>query len=301
MTREIAERHYAEHEGKPFYEELVTFITSGPLVAMVLEGEQAVVAARQVIGATDPLQATTGSIRGDYAIEVGQNMVHGSDSPESAAREVALFFPDLAEPGRDRRSVSRVVLASRSPAAAGDPRADRGRVRGRGARRRGARRPARRTRSRSRTRSARPRAVALGRAPATRSSSGVDTLVSLGARSVRQAGRREEARAMLSALAGRRHTVVSGMCLIEDGALADGRGEHAWSSSGRSTSRCIDWYLASGEWRERAGGYAIQGRGAALVAGIEGDFLNVVGLPVATLLELAPGLPQRMSGCHNPR
>src|SRR5947209_12205158 len=88
MTRELAERHYAEHEGKPFYDELVSFITSGPLVAMVLEGEQAVEAARQVIGATNPLQATTGSIRGDYAIEVGQNMVHGSDSPESAAREV---------------------------------------------------------------------------------------------------------------------------------------------------------------------------------------------------------------------
>ena len=96
MTRELAERNYAEHQGKGFYEELVTFITSGPLVAMVLEGDQAVVAARQVIGATNPLEATTGSIRGDYAIEVGQNMVHGSDSPESAAREVALFFPDLA-------------------------------------------------------------------------------------------------------------------------------------------------------------------------------------------------------------
>ena len=95
MTRDLAAQHYAEHEGKGFYEELVSFITSGPLVAMVLEGEQAVVAARQVIGATDPLKATTGSIRGDFAIEVGQNMVHGSDSPESAAREVALFFPEL--------------------------------------------------------------------------------------------------------------------------------------------------------------------------------------------------------------
>jgi nucleoside-diphosphate kinase len=95
MTRELASQHYAEHEGKPFYDELVTFITSGPLVAMVLDGEQAVVAARQVIGATDPLKATTGSIRGDFAIEVGQNMVHGSDSPESATREVGLFFPDL--------------------------------------------------------------------------------------------------------------------------------------------------------------------------------------------------------------
>lgn len=96
MDQDLAMRHYAEHEGKPFFDELVSFITSGPLVAMVLEGEQAVVAARQVIGATDPLKATTGSIRGDFAIEVGQNMVHGSDSPESAAREVALFFPDLA-------------------------------------------------------------------------------------------------------------------------------------------------------------------------------------------------------------
>jgi nucleoside-diphosphate kinase len=95
MSRDLAAQHYAEHEGKGFYEELVTFITSGPLVAMVLEGEQAVAAARQVIGATDPLKATTGSIRGDFAIEVGQNMVHGSDSPESAAREVALFFPEL--------------------------------------------------------------------------------------------------------------------------------------------------------------------------------------------------------------
>ena len=95
MDAQLAEQHYAEHEGKPFFGELVAFITSGPLVAMVLEGEQAVVAARQVIGATDPLKATTGSIRGDFAIEVGQNMVHGSDSPESGAREVALFFPDL--------------------------------------------------------------------------------------------------------------------------------------------------------------------------------------------------------------
>jgi nucleoside-diphosphate kinase len=95
LDRELAQRHYAEHEGKSFYDELVSFITSGPLVAMVLEGERAVEAARQVIGATDPLQAAPGSIRGDYAISVGQNMVHGSDSPESSAREVALFFPNL--------------------------------------------------------------------------------------------------------------------------------------------------------------------------------------------------------------
>jgi nucleoside-diphosphate kinase len=95
MTRELAEQHYAEHEGKPFFGELVSFITSGPLVAMVLEGEEAVKAARQVIGATNPLEASPGSIRGDYAISVGQNMVHGSDSPESGKRETGLFFPEL--------------------------------------------------------------------------------------------------------------------------------------------------------------------------------------------------------------
>jgi nucleoside-diphosphate kinase len=95
LTREIASQHYAEHEGKPFYGELVDFITSGPLVALVLEGDDAIKAARQLIGATNPLEAATGSIRGDFAIEVGQNMVHGSDAPESAAREVTLFFPDL--------------------------------------------------------------------------------------------------------------------------------------------------------------------------------------------------------------
>jgi nucleoside-diphosphate kinase len=95
MTRELASQHYAEHEGKPFYGELVDFITSAPLVAMVLEGESAITAARQVIGSTNPLEANTGSIRGDYATSVGQNMVHGSDAPQSAAREVALFFGDL--------------------------------------------------------------------------------------------------------------------------------------------------------------------------------------------------------------
>ncbi|MGH2834567.1 MAG: nucleoside-diphosphate kinase [Solirubrobacteraceae bacterium] len=96
VTVELAERHYAEHAQKPFFGELVRFITSGAIVAMVLEGVDAVKAARQVIGATNPLEAATGSIRGDFAIEMGQNMVHGSDSAESAAREAALFFADLA-------------------------------------------------------------------------------------------------------------------------------------------------------------------------------------------------------------
>jgi nucleoside-diphosphate kinase len=95
VSRELAERHYAEHVDKPFFSELVDFITSGTLLALVLEGHEAVDAARQVIGATNPLEATMGSIRGDYALETGKNMVHGSDSPDSAQREIELFFPGV--------------------------------------------------------------------------------------------------------------------------------------------------------------------------------------------------------------
>ena len=94
VTEDLARRHYAEHEGRPFFDALVTFITSGPIVAMVLEGPGAVEGARQLIGATDGIQAAPGSIRGDYALEVRRNLVHGSDSAESAAREIALFFGD---------------------------------------------------------------------------------------------------------------------------------------------------------------------------------------------------------------
>lgn len=96
LTVEIASTHYGEHEGKPFFDELVEFITSGPLVAAILEGENAVKAARQVIGATNPLEAAPGTIRGDFAIEVGTNLVHGSDSPESGVREAGIFFPELS-------------------------------------------------------------------------------------------------------------------------------------------------------------------------------------------------------------
>jgi nucleoside-diphosphate kinase len=95
VERELAERHYEEHEDKPFFGELVEFITGGPLVAMVLEGHEAIAAARQLIGATNPLEAAPGSIRGDFGLEVQTNLVHGSDSEESAAREVGLFFPEL--------------------------------------------------------------------------------------------------------------------------------------------------------------------------------------------------------------
>ena len=95
VERDLAERHYGEHREKPFFGDLVEFITGGPLVAMVLEGSSAVVAARQVIGATNPLEAHAGSIRGEYGLEVQTNLVHGSDSPESATREIGLFFPEL--------------------------------------------------------------------------------------------------------------------------------------------------------------------------------------------------------------
>jgi nucleoside-diphosphate kinase len=91
----IANEHYAEHKEKPFFGELVEFITGGPLVAMVLEGPNAIKAARQVIGATDPVEADAGSIRGEYGTEVTFNLVHGSDSPESAERETGIWFPEL--------------------------------------------------------------------------------------------------------------------------------------------------------------------------------------------------------------
>jgi nucleoside-diphosphate kinase len=95
IDEEFAGAHYEEHTDKPFFGELVEFITGGPLVAMVLEGEEAVGAARQVIGATNPIEAAPGSIRGDYAVEVTFNLVHGSDSDDSAAREIQLWFPEL--------------------------------------------------------------------------------------------------------------------------------------------------------------------------------------------------------------
>ncbi len=95
LDRDIAQRHYAEHEGKPFFGDLVDFITSGPLVALVAEGPRAITAFRQLAGATDPVAAATGSVRGDFALAVQNNIVHGSDSPESALREIGLFFPSL--------------------------------------------------------------------------------------------------------------------------------------------------------------------------------------------------------------
>jgi nucleoside-diphosphate kinase len=95
LDEATAKQHYAEHEGKPFFDELVRFITSGPLVAICVQGPDAVAAVRTLMGPTDPVAAAPGSIRGDYGLEIGQNLVHGSDSLLSADRELALFFPQM--------------------------------------------------------------------------------------------------------------------------------------------------------------------------------------------------------------
>jgi nucleoside-diphosphate kinase len=96
LDEAVAKAHYAEHEGKPFFDELVSFITSGPLVAICVEGLDAVAAVRTLMGPTNPVQAPPGSIRGDYSLDIGRNLVHGSDSAASAAREIELFFPELS-------------------------------------------------------------------------------------------------------------------------------------------------------------------------------------------------------------
>ena len=95
LEREIAEQHYGEHKDKPFFADLVDFITGGPLVAAVIEGPEAIASWRTMMGATNPANAAPGTIRGDLATETQMNVTHGSDSPESAAREIALFFPSL--------------------------------------------------------------------------------------------------------------------------------------------------------------------------------------------------------------
>jgi nucleoside-diphosphate kinase len=96
VGRPLAKKHYAEHEGKPFFPGLVEYITSSPIVAAVFEGPNAIGATRQTMGATNPLEAETGSIRADFGLEKGRNLTHASDSPASAKREIALFFGDMA-------------------------------------------------------------------------------------------------------------------------------------------------------------------------------------------------------------
>jgi nucleoside-diphosphate kinase len=95
MDKALARRHYAVHKGKPFFVGLVDFITSGPIVAVVVEGEKSVEVVRKLMGETDPVKAAPGTIRGDYGLDIGENLIHGSDSEENAQVEIALFFPDL--------------------------------------------------------------------------------------------------------------------------------------------------------------------------------------------------------------
>lgn len=95
VPEELAKKHYAEHEGKGFFKDLIAFITSGPVLVMVIKGENAVAAVRQINGATDPLKAVPGSIRGDFATSIDENVVHASDAPETAEREIGLWFPEL--------------------------------------------------------------------------------------------------------------------------------------------------------------------------------------------------------------
>ena len=94
MSRELAEAHYSVHEERPFYHSLVEYITSGPVVAMAWEGKEAIAAARSTMGATNPVQAGPGTIRGDFGMEIGRNLVHGSDGPENAIKELDLFFTE---------------------------------------------------------------------------------------------------------------------------------------------------------------------------------------------------------------
>ena len=95
MDKAMARKHYAVHDGKPFFPGLVDFITSGPIVAVVVEGEKSVEVVRKLMGETDPVKAAPGTIRGDYGLDIGENLIHGSDSEENAQNEIALFFPDL--------------------------------------------------------------------------------------------------------------------------------------------------------------------------------------------------------------
>ena len=95
MDEALARRHYAVHDGKPFFPGLVEFITSGPIVAVVVEGEKVVEVVRKLMGETDPVKAAPGTIRGDYGLDIGENLIHGSDSEENAQKEIALFFPEL--------------------------------------------------------------------------------------------------------------------------------------------------------------------------------------------------------------
>ena len=276
-SRELGETHYAEHREKPFFGELVDFISSAPTLAFVLEGEGAIATARKTIGATNPAEADPGSLRGELALAMPNNLVHGSDSPESAGARSASGSPTASsEPPSGESAAAAVseslVLASTSP-----------------------------QRRRSSPSSAIPFEVSP---PDYEEAPGGDPVEHAAgkARSVDGGGRpgawrRHRRRVRRRAAIGKpRESATPGGCSSFSPAPptrsspgfacapptweelhARRRPSHLPALSQRDLAR----YLESGEWEGRAGGYAIQGLGASLVERIDGDYLNVVGLPGA--------------------
>ena len=291
VDRELAEQHYDEHASKPFFPDLIEFITRGPLVAIVLEGEDAVPAARSLIGATNPIEAAPGSIRGDFALEVTYNLVHGSDSDNTAEREIGLWFPGALRPRRRltcRWRRSRLdagpCLARRSGGRSSNSSASRSR-----SPRRTSRRTPTATRRRrcSGTRGARRARWPAGRPG--RDVLGVDTEVLPGRAPVRQAGDEREARGYLERLSGRTHEVLQrGRADPRRRGATGGRAHEVTFRA--LDAALIDWYLASGEWRDRRAATPSRGAEPRWSASIDGDYWNVVGLPVALLLDIAPWL-----------
>ena len=269
MTRELAERHYAEHLEKPFFGELADFITSGPLVAMVLEGPSAVAAARQVIGATNPLEAAPGSIRGDLAIATGENLVHGSDGPESAAREIGIFFPELSE-ARPRR---RARPQRRALPRAGDSRRRRSRSAGhRFEEVEQGDPPAGRARERA-GEGARGRARATARSCSAWTRSSRSTGASTASRRTRR--RRAPRSSALRRDPHRRQRPRAGGA---ERRAADGGRSDGGDASVRWTARRSTGTSRPASGASAPGGYAIQGAGGALRStAIDGDHTNVIG------------------------
>ncbi len=306
VTRELAEQHYAEHAERPFFGELVEFITSGPIVAMVLEGEDAVKAARQVIGATNPLEAATGSIRGDFAIEMGSQ--HGPRlglARVRRARGRAVLRGSVARPSRRLRSSSPrarrsggrswSVWASRSRCVSPMSRSSSGATPGRWRSRTRCARPARHRRRRRGGRAGSDRAVGDG------GGAGLRHGRRAGRRDLRQAprrgrGRRDAAGAGGAHARGAQRLVAA----VERRPGANRARAHGGDASATLDEELLDWYLAKGEWRGRAGGYAIQGAGAALVRALDGEYENVVGLPLAALLDICPELLFACKSAGNP-
>ena len=256
---------------------------AGPLVALVLEGHEAVKAARQVIGATNPVEAAPGSIRGDFGARGRRRTSCTAPTrPSPPPARSRSSSPSWAR-GTDQIAAARLTLASRSP----QRRAILEQlgisfevvVPGR----RGADARA------SRARWWCENALRKARAVEGELVLGVDTIVALDGRPSASPLDAAQAAEHLRELSGREHEVLVGHRARRAGRARARRGRrHRAFASERSSAAELDWYVASGEWRERAGGYAIQGRGAALVERIEGDYSNVVGLPVAELVRLAP-------------